>query len=579
MPEPGKFAPGLRGFPTPNTAAGISAYLLFLFNDPIWAQYILGACEPLGVEYNWYEAGDMLPDEAAEAFRVIVEQAPYNTTNSDIQAPFWDEESGDDADDTAPVDAQTWYGTWDGETFLETVSYVFLTNFLSTLISPQAAIKFLTIPRAFRVAIRQNPHGANLLLFLDGGLYKVINGYSPVDQIAEFIIASPGTEMLLVVDSTHDPAATPDENGNYVVDVVRKRLSESEVTDPNTRYFGTPPVYQTTDDGGVTWMDTPTADVRYSPAAIFPLLTPYTGIECDVAARMTAQLKASIDLMCSVGDAAQAVTGLMELILLPTGLVGVLLSLFFTVCDWIIDNGQATILAAFTTAVYEDITCTLQCFISPDGSIAQASLDAAWDTIKADHPGTIATVIDEVRFIFTDVIFTNAGIKRTETGDCSGCASCDWVVEYDFSTGAHGFSLPFGGATTPRGTYDGVKFVGSTSGGQIQLFLEKQIAGLHITGISTYRRSDKGSGGGNFRRLANLTVITPLTITTISSTSLFDQDPVAWVNDFADVFVTTLGFTVDYGASTNNTGFIEVYKMRVAGTGTPPTDGIRVTSL
>ncbi len=74
----GKNAVGLKGFPTPNTAAGIAGYLLLLFDDKEWAQWILGALEPLAYAYNFYESGDLSPDEAAEAFRVIVQEAPYN---------------------------------------------------------------------------------------------------------------------------------------------------------------------------------------------------------------------------------------------------------------------------------------------------------------------------------------------------------------------------------------------------------------------------------------------------------------------------------------------------------------------
>ncbi len=75
----GKNAVGLRGFPTPNTAAGIAGYLLLLFDDKEWAQWVLGALEPLAYAYNFYESGDLSPDEAAEAFRLIVQDAPYNT--------------------------------------------------------------------------------------------------------------------------------------------------------------------------------------------------------------------------------------------------------------------------------------------------------------------------------------------------------------------------------------------------------------------------------------------------------------------------------------------------------------------
>jgi len=78
MTEPGKNAPGLKGFPTPNTADDVSSFLLFLFPDSSWSQYILGAVKALEVGYNWYESGDLDVDEAAEALRLINEQAPYN---------------------------------------------------------------------------------------------------------------------------------------------------------------------------------------------------------------------------------------------------------------------------------------------------------------------------------------------------------------------------------------------------------------------------------------------------------------------------------------------------------------------
>lgn len=440
----GKYAQGLSGFPTPDAAGDTGAYLLFLFGDnPAIAQLLLGALEPLIYPYNWYLWGDMSTDDAAEYLKTVVQQAPYNLVDLNIQAPFWDEDSGDDAAAEAPRDEQTWYGTWDGETYTETLAYVFLTNFLSTLVSAQAAIKFLTIPRAFRVAIRQNPHGANLLLFLDGGLYKVINGYSPVDKVVEFLIASPGTELMLVVDNTHDPDSTPNSDGKYVVDVLRKRLAADEVTPTNVRYYGSTPVYQTTMDDGATWVSQPSADPRYSPTSYFPPLIHYDNIECDTAARMTAALHDAITLMCNVADAAQAVTGLLELILLPSGLVGWLLDLFFTVCNWIIDNGQDTILAAFTDAVYHSIECALYCAIEPDGSITQVKLDAAWEKIKAAHAGTVATVIDEVRFLFTDAIFSNAGVARSETGDCADC-ECPWVWEWDFTISDQGWEV-YGG--------------------------------------------------------------------------------------------------------------------------------------
>lgn len=575
----GKNAVGLKGFPTPNTASGINAYLLFLFPDELWAQWILGALEPMVTPENWYESGELSTDEAAEAFRQIIEEAPYNLRPSDkIQAPFWDEDSGDDADDEAePVD-QTWYGTWDGETFVESLAYVFLTNFLSTLVSTGAAIKFLTIPRAFRVAIRQNPHGANLLLFLDGGLYKVINGYSPVDKVVEFLIASPGTELLLVQSEDHDPDSTPNGDGNYVVDVIRKRLALDEVTSPTVRYDGDPPVYQTTVDDGATWVDQPTADPRHSPTSFFPPLTPYSGIECDAAARMSAQLKDCIELMCNVADAAQAVTGLLELILLPSGLIGLLLDLFFIICDWIIDNGQETILAAFTETVYQDITCTLSCFVSPDGSITQQALDIAWEQIKADHAGTVATVIDEVRFLFTDAVFSNAGSQRTETGDCSSCDVCDWFVEYDFTTGnMQGWHIFTDSTYGGYGSYTGDRLVAQLlPPRELGVFLPCD--GIVLTGQSWFGTLFHGTGIGNQLYIQDVTGTGDHPSRTTEYNGAISSATDNWTVGSVG-FTTTHGICLFFICDNNNTGEISITKIRLSGTGDLPPGGVRVDAL
>lgn len=76
----GKFAPGLRGFPTPNDVAPDGGYVVFRVpKDNEWAGLILGAAQLLSYTYNWYQWGDMTPDEASEAFRQIVDQAPYET--------------------------------------------------------------------------------------------------------------------------------------------------------------------------------------------------------------------------------------------------------------------------------------------------------------------------------------------------------------------------------------------------------------------------------------------------------------------------------------------------------------------
>jgi len=110
MTDIGKFAQGLRGFPTPNAASDVESYLLFLFPDEEWAQYVMGAVKDLALPYAWYESGDLDTWEAAAAFREILEQAPYNVLPLEMPAPWWDDDSADDSDDEAPRDMQPWYG-------------------------------------------------------------------------------------------------------------------------------------------------------------------------------------------------------------------------------------------------------------------------------------------------------------------------------------------------------------------------------------------------------------------------------------------------------------------------------------
>lgn len=80
MTLPGKLEPGLKGFPTPDEVPEEVGYLVFRFpNSNDWAGLLLGALDALSKEYNWYQWGELTPAEAAEAFKDIVTQAPYDT--------------------------------------------------------------------------------------------------------------------------------------------------------------------------------------------------------------------------------------------------------------------------------------------------------------------------------------------------------------------------------------------------------------------------------------------------------------------------------------------------------------------
>jgi len=270
-----------------------------------WLPYVMGALSQLTLQSTWKSDDPNVILLAQQRATYVIDQFNYQPPCGDVQAPYWDEESGDDTDDTASEIDQTWYGQWDGETFLETLAYVFLTNFLSTLVSPLAAVRFLTIPRTFRVAIKQNPHGAKVLLFLNGGLYAVINGYSIVDQVFETIVhvlpsegfraeADEPVELMLVNSGEHDPDATPDEDGNYTVGVIRMRLTENDVKPANQRYNPTTDTVQITPDNGETWNDAEGSDPRRAPAYRKPARTG-SDRRCDAAANMVTWVKGFMD--------------------------------------------------------------------------------------------------------------------------------------------------------------------------------------------------------------------------------------------------------------------------------------------
>lgn len=203
MTEPGKFAPGLIGFPTPNTAADVEAYLLFLFSDPSWAQYILGACKPLSAEYNWYEAGDMLPAEASEAFRLIIEQAPYNLTaaDADVDTPYWDDEG--DVDDTAPRDAQEWYGEMTdpdappGELdFVENAALWVGTGLVALATgSVGVALAFRTFVHKFLLIQKAGDVGETIRYVIDGEDYATIDTTGHAGELMKIpVLADPSLE-------------------------------------------------------------------------------------------------------------------------------------------------------------------------------------------------------------------------------------------------------------------------------------------------------------------------------------------------------------------------------------------------
>lgn len=205
----GKFAVGLKGFPTPDSPSGVPAYLMFLFADETWAQYILGALEPMVSEYNWYEAGALLPEQASEAFRIIIQQAPYNLVPANVDTPYWDEAS--DVQDQAPADSQTWYGQVTDVhaapaslTWFENAAIWTFTGLLAVSGTPAAAILFNTVAPKFVLAQKAGNVAEVIRIVVDAQDIAMVDTTGRSGQIIETTVVpdpavSPHQIMLIKV--------------------------------------------------------------------------------------------------------------------------------------------------------------------------------------------------------------------------------------------------------------------------------------------------------------------------------------------------------------------------------------------
>jgi len=179
----GKNAPGLRGYPTPDDTPLTEGYLLFKFPDNNdYAGLLLGATSQLTYAYNFYQWGTLTPEEAAEAFKLIVDNAPYNLIEGGTPAPYWD--NPEDVDDQEPPDEQPWYGKMEGTTFVEDIGIWAITGFIAYSGAIGAAIAFKTFAPRFVLAWKQDGIAGAIRVFIDG----VDNGLLDTNGVADAII-------------------------------------------------------------------------------------------------------------------------------------------------------------------------------------------------------------------------------------------------------------------------------------------------------------------------------------------------------------------------------------------------------
>lgn len=259
------------GFPTPSSIPDETACrTLEIPANGAWEAVVMGALFALTLPENWQQLeGGISRDDAAErAFEMIDDCYALVETNQcgvSVPAPFWDDEDGADADDEEPVGDQEWYGVLVGEsTFQEQLEDWAIAAFVAIAATPAAAIAFLTIAPKFRLAFKTANWGAIVKIFIDASEYGTVDTYAVEPGIVTYDVFAPSGmgamsgahELWIEHTGEHNEAATPDPNGNYTIQVIRKQLNPEElaVSTELRQSEDEPCVLEYSIDGGETWL-------------------------------------------------------------------------------------------------------------------------------------------------------------------------------------------------------------------------------------------------------------------------------------------------------------------------------------
>ena len=363
--------------------------------------------------------------------------------------------------------------------------------------------------------------------------------------------------------------------------VIRKELAAAQVYPASLRYDETGEVVQYSPDGGTTWIDSPENDPRLNNH--YPPLDTSDPV-CDAAARMVALLQdieASNEDALQAGAAAAEIATAILLLLAFIPLIGVITAVIIGEALQLITIGYAAVHAAFLGFDWDELACWLSCILKENGVLNDDGFEFLKSYIADTYTITQQTVLLGILNYTGRAGLNDAAAVRDETGDCSGCDTCEWIVEYDFTTGDTHAWLVNVNPPSVFGVYTGALFNDNVLAGRHQLFFFKPLADIDLTGMSVLISCDDGSGLGNTVQIYNLTsAANPLTADTQqgATQAIPNTTPFAWT--VYSLSCNTGAGIAWYGrCDTNGTGYIQIEAVRLRGTGVRPQDGVLVDSL
>lgn len=416
---------------------------------------MVGVLYTLTLEWNWRQfEGGLDPDVAAAKWQEILDQAldiasVSNSCDYDVPAPYWDDDTADDADDEGTIVEQPWYGEIvnEGVTWREQVGIWAITAFLAIAATPAAAIAFLPFANKFVLAFKQHSIGAIVKVLIDGVEMATVDTYAPTDGIRNVTISLPAPAGFRAFDAPpvlwvmNTGEANPSVEGTPTMMVIRKRLDQTEVTPANLRWNEDCNCVQQTPDGGATWVDNPSQDPRTSTIFQVPARTGGDP-QCDAAQQMHDRVKNMLDAIIASSDILQAINAVVGVVSVFFFEFGIVIEAIWAIVSAVFSIGTTTLNSALTEDQYNLLLCIFYCHINGDGTVTAVQFASIQTQVNAQLNTVAAFAINQALDTIGFVGLTNAGALGEVTGDCSACA-CGFCFAWDYLVSDGGYSAYF----------------------------------------------------------------------------------------------------------------------------------------
>jgi hypothetical protein len=216
-----------------------------------------------------------------------------------------------------------------------------------------------------------------------------------------------------------------------------RKLMSGCCGDNQTHRFSPAGIYQSSDDGGITWNDDPQNDPRNSYVGAPPLPGVASNAKrCASADNVRGLFEQYRDNLIEIVGATPSIlaiiAGILAFIGVIAGISGVGIGvgvIFLTMAAEIVQIGGTGISAEITFTALENFKCMVYCRMNEDGELTYDAWQGLLSDIAAGFSGFAETFFYQTVNGMGYIGVTNAGTVGAATAtDCDGC-ECDLQLE------------------------------------------------------------------------------------------------------------------------------------------------------